>query len=156
MAVSSAVGCVADRRSEDATGGDPIGGDHAEPASLDAFADGEWSLHVDRTWDGASAKVTAPTDALSEADYHPTAEPTVHLVVVQKDGAFVSVGASPIHGSRSAASPTAIEFELSDGTFAGGRFVVRPGGKTLEAELTLFGSGRPIVESHRGELIRND
>jgi hypothetical protein len=62
-----------------------------------------------------------------------------------------------MRGSRSrSSSPGTITFELTEGTFAGGRFVVFQGSKTLQGELTLFGSGRPIVESHRGTLVASD
>jgi len=160
LALATAGGCVANRNSENApdTTDTTAQGDRAEakPASLDTFTDGRWSLRVTRTWDATSATVTAPSDPLREADYRPAAEPLVHPVVVSKSGTTVTIGTTPFTGTRTAASSTSIDFDLSTGTFAGGRFIVRPGTDTLEAELTLFGSGRPIVESHRGELIRND
>jgi hypothetical protein len=131
------------------------GQETAPPPSLDAFTDGRWTLRVDRTWDAASADVALPSDALSEDDYRPATAPAVHTVVVSGAETAVTVGTSPMRGSRAkASSASAVAFELTEGTFAGGRFVVWQGPKTLEAELTLYGSGRPIVESHRGELVR--
>lgn len=57
----------------------------------------------------------------------------------------------------------AIESTLAKGTagtlsydldaFAGGRFLIWTLGSGLQAELTLYGSGVPIVSSERGELI---
>jgi hypothetical protein len=41
-------------------------------------------------------------------------------------------------------------YELTGGTMAGGRFVISGG----RAELTIYGSGVPIVESERGTLVQ--
>jgi hypothetical protein len=40
-------------------------------------------------------------------------------------------------------------------TFAGGRFAVWPGQTSLQAELTIYGSGVPIVSSEREALTPN-
>ena len=128
-------------------------GPNAPPVSLDSFVDGQWALTVDRVWDGASGNVTFPSDPLSGEDYQPTANGPAYAVVVSDHGHTVSVGATPFVGSQTAASAERVEFALAQGTFAGGRFVVWPGVETLGAELTLYGSGRPIVQSERGKLV---
>ena len=128
-------------------------GPNAPPVSLDSFVDGQWALTVDRVWDGASGNATFPSDPLSEEDYQPTANGPAYAVVVSDHGHTVSVGATPFVGSQTAASAERVEFALAQGTFAGGRFVVWPSVETLEAELTLYGSGRPIVQSERGKLV---
>jgi hypothetical protein len=159
FALLPATGCVS-RPSDGDAQGKAAGtagtqGDEAAPVALDAFTDGRWTLRVDRSWDATNSTVTLPSEALREDDYRPTAQPVVHEVLVS--GSTVSVGTAAMRGSRSRSSlPGTITFELSGGTFAGGRFVVFPGTKSLEAELTLFGSGRPIVESHRGTLVPSD
>ena len=45
-------------------------------------------------------------------------------------------------------------YDLDEGTFAGGRFVVWAGEKGLQAELTIFGSAVPLRYGGRGALTR--
>jgi hypothetical protein len=130
-------------------------GDGSQPqaAALEDFTSGEWIFRGDRKWTGAPLR--SPTEVLLEDDYAATTEPAMHLVIVSSEGATVTIGSKPMIGSRTHASTsTQLAFELGKGTFAGGRFVVGQGPKSLEAELTLYGSGVPIVESHRGTLVR--
>jgi hypothetical protein len=122
-------------------------------AAPTAFGDGAWVLKVDREWDGMSGNIQFPTDTFSEGDYKAVAQPSSYAVVVSKSGTAVSIGSTPFMGSRtSTASAESITFELSQGTTGGGRFVVWKGSDSLQAELTLYGSGRPIVKSERGWL----
>jgi hypothetical protein len=46
-------------------------------------------------------------------------------------------------------------YELDEGTFAGGRFIVWIIDNSFEAELTIYGSGVPIVKSERGYLRKS-
>jgi hypothetical protein len=123
------------------------------PALLDTFVDGQWVLTVDRVWDGTSGNIVLPTDPLSDDNYRPVSQEPMYLVVLSDQGRTVSVGVTPFVGARAALSTERVLFTLSQGTFAGGRFVVWPGAETLQAELTLYGSGRPIVQSERGSLV---
>jgi len=43
---------------------------------------------------------------------------------------------------------------ITKDTFAGGRFVVWAADVGLQAELTIYGSGVPIVSSERGPLVK--
>jgi hypothetical protein len=47
-----------------------------------------------------------------------------------------------------------LRYELTEGAFAGGRFVIGSVASGLEAELTLYGSGVPIASSERGALAK--
>lgn len=123
----------------------------SDATTLADFRDGNWTLTVDRAWDGVSGNIHTPSDSFSEDDYKLT-EPTTYAVVVSKSGAAVNIGAMPWGGTRKTASDQDISFELSEGTFAGGRFVVWKAIDSLQAELTMYGSGRPIVKSERGPL----
>ena len=123
------------------------------PISLDSFIDGQWVLTVDRVWDGVSGNIIFPSDPLSEDDYQPAPQVSTYRVVLSDQGRTVSVATTPFVGARTAASGERVFFDLSQGTVAGGRFVVWAGAETLQGELTLYGSGRPIVQSERGSLV---
>jgi hypothetical protein len=129
------------------------GGDNAA-VSLDEFTDGQWGLRVDRAWDGLDGGISFPSDPLAEDDYEPVSGGPVYPIVVTDLGSRVAVGATPLEGARSSTDGDRIVFELSEGTFAGGRFAVWGLNHGLQAELTIYGSGRPIVKSERGSLIR--
>jgi hypothetical protein len=128
------------------------GGDAAAPASLASFVDGPWRLEVDRAWHDPGSGIRLPSDPLDESDYQPVRPTAVYQVVLSEAGTTVTVGTTPYTGTRDATSSDRVTFKLSTGTFAGGRFVVWPGKTSLQAELTIYGSGRPIVSSERGAL----
>jgi hypothetical protein len=121
-------------------------------ASLGGFSDGTWELSVDRAWNASAGEAQFPTDELSEDDYEPVSDGPVLTIEVFDDGGKVAIGTNPIEGSLAAATAERIEYNLSEGTFAGGRFVVWEIGSGLQAELTIYGSGVPIVSSERGPL----
>jgi hypothetical protein len=125
------------------------GGDAPTPASLASFGDGAWTFEADRAWHGSA---TLPSDPLAESDYQPMTPTTLYQVVVSATGTTVTVGTTPYAGTRAAASSDLVTFDLSTGTFAGGRFLVWPAQTSLQAELTIYGSGVPIVSSERGTL----
>ena len=97
-------------------------------------------------------------------DYRPAANGETYAIVVSDRGAKVTIGAapagdrgmrSPLEGSRTSDTGT-VSYHLDKGTFAGGRLVVWPGDQALQGELTIYGSGLPIVSSVRGRLARQD
>jgi hypothetical protein len=148
--VAALGGCAADAKRGEGNGDESV-----EPVSLDDFhhRDGRWTLRVNRTWDGTTP-VSLPTDMLSEEDYDSAPQPTAHPVMVAHGTVTVTVGSNPMAGSPARTSTaTRLMFDLTSGTFAGGRFLVWEGSKGLEAELTIYGSGRPIVQSERGDLV---
>jgi hypothetical protein len=76
-------------------------------------------------------------------------------VTVSEDVSRVSIGAEPWIGELTSDDASTLAFNLTDGTFAGGRFVVWSTAQGLQAELTLYGSGVPITQSERGTLVRS-
>jgi hypothetical protein len=90
---------------------------------------------------------------LGESVYQPVADGPTHHVTVSDRGSRVSIGARPLKGQRTTAFDSYLAYDLREGTFAGGRFVVWPGEHGPQAELTIYGSGRPIVRSERGALV---
>ncbi|NJL28936.1 MAG: hypothetical protein HC897_14125 [Thermoanaerobaculia bacterium] len=73
-------------------------------------------------------------------------------IVISDGGQKVAIPEEGIRGRRVGEPAAAAVFDLDEGTFAGGRFVVWGGPAGLEAELTVFGSGVPILSSERGTL----
>jgi hypothetical protein len=121
-------------------------------ASLASFSDGSWELGIDRVWDPSSCSVQFPTDPMSEEDYEPVADGQVLTVVVSDDASKVAIGTQPVEGSRNSTAVEGIQYDLDEGTFAGGRLVIWEVGGGLQSELTIYGSGVPIVSSERGPL----
>jgi hypothetical protein len=121
------------------------------------FGDGTWIFTVDRVWTAPEGGVDAPTDALDEADYTPTdaaADWSIWLSEHGKAVALTEVSAeeTAIDGTRGDPVGDRLHYDLTAGVFAGGRFEVWDDG-FLRAELTIYGSGVPIVSSARGDLV---
>ncbi len=123
-------------------------------AELPSFTDGSWEMHVDRKLKGLPGDVQFPTDPLDEEDYEPVDDGPVYPIVVSGDGKFVAVGETPLVGTLVPGGPGEWMFTLDEGTFAGGRFVVWSTDAGLQAELTIYGSGVPMVSSERGALVK--
>ncbi len=115
-------------------------------------------MRVDRTYDRQSSTGSVPSlpsDELTADNYR--SEPPADRWHVSIEGSRVvltPIGAAPggvarISGRETSGVPGERRFELYEGLFAGGRFVVRGD----EAELTVFGSGVPVVASERGKLV---
>lgn len=119
----------------------------------DTLSDGEWVLHVDRRWSGNSGSVQFPSDHLAEDDYELVDDGATYLVVFSSGQESVSVGDIPLLGELEVETNGKQEYDLTTGTFAGGRLVVWTGESGLQAELTIYGSGIPIVSSERGALV---
>jgi len=125
----------------------------------DQFVDGAWELRVDRAWPSTGGH---PSVQLVENDYRPVSGGPTYPILVSDRGSKVTIGKAPeaslmlhfpLAGSRTSATRP-IGYALNEGTFAGGRFLVWSGERTLQAELTIYGSGVPIVSSERGSLAR--
>jgi hypothetical protein len=129
----------------------------AAPSVLTSFATGRWDLRVDRAWDGITGNVQFPSDRLDESAYRPIFGAPTYRVVVSVGGQQVAIGEAPVLGHRTIATNSLVEYALSpatNGAPAGGRLVLWPGSGGLQAELTIYGSGLPIVKSERGPIVR--
>lgn len=98
----------------------------------------------------------APADTLDESDYDPRPD-TTYAVVLSENATRIAIRRlsgpqGEFTGSRSGRTSSRITFQVEQ--WAGGRFVVWPGERTLQGELTLYGSGVPIISSERGRLVR--
>ena len=140
-----------------ATGGaranDPPGG-----TVESAPTDGSYSFVVKAEWHRPSTPEGVPGDALRDADFTQIAEARRYQVQLSEDGqsaTITSESGSPTRvytGSREASTDHALHYSLSAGAFAGGRFLLSGGAPEYTADLTLYGSGVPVVSSERGVL----
>jgi hypothetical protein len=116
------------------------------------FVDGEWTFVVEsRGTGGALWGLLWDPDA--PVAYIPVPDGPIYTVVLSGLGARVSIAGAnddSIFGSRSSATADRVVFDLS--VFAGGRLVVRSGKPSLQGDLTIFGSGVPVISSERGRL----
>jgi len=109
-------------------------------------------LKVNRISQGPGAQF--PADILTESNYTATNEDIRHEVTFTADGRSVSISPGPVTGLKEKNSEECRFYELSDGLFAGGRFLVWIDNDEFEAEFTVYGSGVPIIRSERGILER--
>jgi hypothetical protein len=105
----------------------------------------------DRVWQ-RNANTTLPLPASS---YQPTTPTALYLVAFSADTTTLTLtpvsSSDPSYtGALQASSMQRARWDLN--AFAGGTFEVWAAGPQLAAELTILGSGVPIVSSSRGEL----
>ena len=117
------------------------------------LAAGSWELHVDRVWAGAQGGVTFPLAELVESDFRPSPSPVKYAMLFSVQATTVSIGDSlTIKGTLASETDERVTYSLNEGLFAGGRLVIWRAGKELQGELTIYGSGLPIVRSERGKV----
>jgi hypothetical protein len=119
-------------------------------AEFSLLAGNEFVMEVDRI--SEMPDVQFPMDELKESDYRKTNEGTVYNVTLSEDGQMVTIEPDSIGGKKVIDGDKSKLYELEEGVFAGGRFVVWISNDSFEAELTIYGSGVPIVKSERGYL----
>ena len=92
--------------------------------------------------------------ALPESAYDPIESGRTHIVTFSANLMQVELleteSGERLHGTLQDRTSDRIVYDLE--AFAGGAFIVWWEQPELEAELTLFGSGLPIVSSNRGLL----
>jgi len=119
------------------------------------LAAGSWELRVDRVWAGAPGSVMYPTDELAESDFRPSPSPIKYSMIFSAQATAVSIGDSPtMKGTLASQTDQRVMYWLKEGLFAGGRLVIWQAGQELQGELTIYGSGVPIVKSERGKVVR--
>ena len=99
-------------------------------------------------------QVTSPFQELKESDYVMITDGKNYTVSFLADGSGVTLEPGNIRGVKADSKNDSLRFyNLTIGVFAGGRFQVWSNKTGFEAELTLYGSGLPIILSERGNLI---
>jgi hypothetical protein len=124
--------------------------------------DGRYVLRVDRTWDDKGAVASKVEDAqFVPATPHDAYEVTIKgdkVTVTPLAGAAKTITGRVLSGARqttpgtggSAPTPNERRYDLDKDKLGGGELVIRGD----EGEITIFGSGRPILSSERGKLLR--
>ena len=128
------------------------GNETEELADFTAMNGNIYLFTVNRT--ATQPKVTSPQQELKESDYSATADGKIYAVSFSTDGSSVTLEPGTFRGEKTVVADKTIRFyTLTGGAFAGGRFEVRSSASGLEGELTIYGSGLPILSSVRGSLL---
>jgi hypothetical protein len=120
-------------------------------------------MRVDRSFDRSSGTPGAkiPDDDLPAETYKPIAQPIDRWEVTIEGSRVILVPVTPLHATQGQVEGVETtekaklgerRFDLQKGAFAGGRFVLRGD----DAEVTMYGSGVPVVSSERGKLIKKN
>ena len=108
-------------------------------------------LEIDRIIEMPDAKL--PMDDFQESDYIRISEGSQYHVSFTKFGHVVTIEPGAISGRKINDDGELKIYELYEDVFAGGRFVIWMCNDSLEAELTIYGSGVPVIQSERGYLL---
>ena len=125
----------------------------AAPASIDALFGHDVTFVADRAM-SSTAMPGLPADPLAESDYTPMPQNKSYPVSFTADGQTVTVtGDKSMVGTWDQKAGNVRRYNLNDGTFAGGRFDVWAAQAEIHGELTIYGSGVPIISSERGTVV---
>ena len=105
-------------------------------------------LRVDRVFDRVE-QPRFPNDDLPDTSYKSVPNEDRWEVTVDGDQVFLTQKEQRLRGRESSNVFGERRFDITEGSVAGGRFVLRG----EDAELTLFGSGVAVVSSERGKLV---
>ena len=75
-----------------------------------------------------------------------------YRLVVSQDAARIEVVEPQMVAQFEQANAERLIYGLVDGAFAGGRIMVWREASRIQAELTIYGSGLPVVRSERGSV----
>ena len=125
--------------------------DNQDVADFSSLNGNQFVMEVDRVL--GAADVDFPSDALEENDYETIDDGADYTVTFSENGHTVSIEPGNMQGQKTEDDGESTTYELDAGTFAGGRFVIQDDNGSFDAELTLYGSGVPIVQSERGYLV---
>lgn len=129
------------------TGGQP------PPASVTTLFGQQVTFLADRAT-ASSVQPNVPNAPFAESDYTPLPQNKSYPVSFAADGNTVTVtGDSAMVGTWDQQAGDTRHYNLTEGVFAGGRFDVWSGDTTINAELTIYGSGVPVISSERGTLV---
>jgi len=122
-------------------------------AEFALLSENQFTLTIDRVANGP--EVQFPADSLKEGDYIATNEEIQYEINFSENGQTVTIESlenETVSGHRTNDGETSRRYDLNEGLFAGGRFIIWISNGQFEAEYTIYGSGIPIVRSERGVL----
>ena len=125
---------------------------HLGTNTQQAVLSGEFDFEVTRSYSHPPA--ARPGDGLDERLYAAITNGIQYKVEFSADGKTVNLLKTPqnVVGTLTSDSGNLRTYAVNG--FGGGRFVVLSTGTNYEAELTIYGSGVPILRSVRGHLVR--
>ena len=94
-----------------------------------------------------------PADSLKESDYVPVSEDIQYNITFSADGQSVTIEPGSVSGEKTNDSPGSVFYNIVNGLFAGGRFVIWKNNDVFGAEYTIYGSGIPVIKSERGSMV---
>jgi hypothetical protein len=95
--------------------------------------------------------VQYPLDSLVETNYIP-ADKVVEYQISFSDDAKTAIIDSSFMGIKVIDGEKSKFYQITQGLYAGGRFIIWVDNKEFQAEFTVYGSGIPILKSERGKL----
>jgi hypothetical protein len=113
-----------------------------------------YKLKVDR--EVKNPQTVLPLAELNENYYTKLENVEVRYTVsISKSGEKITIegGEKTMTGVKYKTEKKMIYYQLTNGVFAGGRFIIRQQKNELNAELTIYGSGFPVIASERGVLV---
>ncbi len=96
--------------------------------------------------------VQFPNDNLQESDYDDTSDDIYYDISFSENGQTVTIEPGSVRAKYINGSKESLIYELDEGVFSGGRFVIWINNNDFRVEYTIYGSGVPIVKSERGNL----
>jgi len=100
-------------------------------------------------------RVGYPHNELQEFHYTKDTQGISYAIKFSADGTAVTVVMEkPIEGTLVSDIDGKRIYSLK--AFTGGRLILEPAGTSHEAELTIYGSGVPIISSVRGKVFKNE
>lgn len=105
---------------------------------------------VDRV--SSMSDVQFPSDNLQENQFTAINEYVLYDVTFSEAGDTVNIEPGEIKGIKTDGDKKSKHYELVEGVFAGGRFIVWKDSIGFQVERTIYGSGIPILKSERGKL----
>lgn len=113
----------------------------------------EVSFVTNRIADHSEAQF--PRDEFNESDYATITNSDTFSVVFSANGQEVNIYPDSLGGQFLKWENNKLYFQLNEGLFAGGRFVVWTTDDGYDGEFTVYGSGVPIIGSFRGVISLN-
>ncbi len=121
-------------------------------ADLEQLAGMEMVMQVTEVWDSDGGTAPGlPSDELLDEDFYPSNDEPDHQVSFSDDELRVEI--DDMTGDLNIDASDSLTYALTQGTTGDGRFVVWTEHNAYRAELTIYGSGRPVVQSERGKLV---
>ena len=113
---------------------------------------GSYIFYVEKSVNNPN--VQFPFDTIAEEQYGQDNTGKTYEIKFSSDEQRVSINHDSIQGTIITETNLKKSYNLNKGVFAGGRFVICPKDQPTEAELTIYGSGVPIIFSEKGKLVK--